>query len=126
MMYAVTFSATVNVVANLILVPRWGIMGAAVATTIGYTGILLTFGLGARRWLPVRIKWKPILRAIAAAAVMYWALSFILPHRGWLTVAVRAALGVLIYAGIIAAIDGDGRSFLASVLRRVRARLIRR
>ena len=126
MMYAVTFSATVNVVANLILVPRWGIMGAAVATTIGYTGILLTFGLGARRWLPVRIKWKPILRAIAAAAIMYVALSFILPHRGWLTVAVRAVLGLVIYAGIIAAIDGDGRSFLASVLRRVRARLIRR
>ena len=100
-------------------------MGAAVATTIGYSMILLTFGLGARRWLPVRIKWKPILRAIAASAVMYLALSFILPHRGWLTVAVRAVLGVLIYAGTIAAIDSDGRSFLASVLRRVRARLVR-
>jgi O-antigen/teichoic acid export membrane protein len=126
MMYAVTLSAAVNVAANLILVPRWKIMGAAVATTIGYTMILLTFGFGARRLLPVRIRWKPILRAIAAAAIMYVALSFILPHRGWLTVAVRAVLGLVIYAGIIAAIDGDGRSFLASVLRRVRARLVRR
>ena len=101
-------------------------MGAAVATTIGYSVIVLTFGLGARRWLPVRIKWKPILRAIAASAVMYWALSFILPHRGWLTVAVRAVLGMLIYGGTIAAIDSDGRSFLRSIIAKVRARLARR
>jgi O-antigen/teichoic acid export membrane protein len=125
MMWAVSVSAVINVVANVILVPRWGIMGAAVSTTIGYSAIFVTFTASARRWLPVKIRWKPILRAIAAAVLMYLALSFILPDRRFLTVAVRAVAGVIIYTAIIAAIDGDGRSFLRSILKRLRARMRR-
>jgi O-antigen/teichoic acid export membrane protein len=125
-MYAVSFSAAINVLANFILVKWLGIMGAAISTTIGYGMIFVTFAIGARRWLPIPIRWKPILRAIAAALVMYLVLSFILPGRGMLTVAVRGVAGVIVYGAIIAAIDGDGRSFLASVLRKVRSRLIRR
>jgi O-antigen/teichoic acid export membrane protein len=126
MMIAVSSSAAINVIANIILVPRWGIMGAAVSTTIGYGSILLTFWATARRWLPVQIRWKPILRACVAAAVMYVALSFILPNRHFVTVAVRAVAGLVIYGAVIAAIDSDGRGFLRSILAKLRARLLRK
>jgi O-antigen/teichoic acid export membrane protein len=126
MMIAVSASAGINVLANIILVRRWGIMGAAVSTTIGYSSILLTFWATSRRWLPVQVRWKPILRACAAATVMYVALSFILPKHHFVTVAVRAVVGVVIYGGIMAAIDSDGRSFLRSILAKLRARLLRR
>lgn len=126
MMVAVSVSAGINLLANIILVPLWGIIGAAVSTTIGYASILVTFAVAARRWLPVEIRWKPILRAIAAAAVMYVAVSFILPNRRFLTVAVRGVAGMIIYAAVIAAIDSDGRSFLRSIIAKVRARLARR
>ena len=127
MMIAVSASAAINVIANLMLVPRWGIMGAAVSTTIGY-GSILRDVLGHGRGAGCRCRSagsRSCARALAAA-VMYVALSFILPNRRFVTVAVRAVVGLVIYGAIIAAIDSDGRSFLRSILAKVRARLTRK
>lgn len=41
-MYANTTTAAVNVVLNLLLIPRYGILGAAVATTVAYVVLNLT------------------------------------------------------------------------------------
>ncbi|WP_338088803.1 polysaccharide biosynthesis C-terminal domain-containing protein [Nocardioides daphniae] len=59
----------VNIVANLVLVPRWGIEGAAVAWT---ASMLLDTALAAvqvRRTTHVKLPWRPAVRVLAALTV---------------------------------------------------------
>jgi O-antigen/teichoic acid export membrane protein len=121
-MIAVAGSAAINVLANLLLVPRFGITGAAIATLVSYSLLYGGFVLVARRYLHVRFPWGTLLRAGLAALVVYAVLHFILPGRRFVTVGARGAAGVLLYAGLIAAIDANGRSFIKRGLRRVRSR----
>ncbi len=122
-MICVAGSAAANVLSNVLLVPRLGILGAAISTLVSYTLVFVSFAIGARRYLPVRIPWGTIARASAASLLMYGALHFLCPGRRFLTVGVRALAGAVIYVGIIAAIDRDGRRLAGEVWRRVRARL---
>jgi len=125
MMLAVAGSAVANVLACLLLVPRFGIIGAAASTLIGYGVLYLAFAAGARRYLHVPFPWATLARAGVAALAMYAVLHFILPGHRFVTVAVRGVTGLLIYGALIAAIDATGRDFIKRAWRRVRARLAR-
>lgn len=121
-MIAVAGSAVINVLANLVLVPRFGITGAAIATLVSYSLLFVAFVLAGRRYLHVRFPWGTLLRAGLAALVMYAVLHFILPGGRFVAVGARGVAGVLLYGGLIAAIDANGRSFIKRGLRRVRSR----
>lgn len=68
---AVTFGVVVNVVANLVLIPRAGALGAATSTLIAELalGAVLVTRL-TRRLGAATLDWGRILRGLAAAAVM--------------------------------------------------------
>lgn len=55
LVYATVVSATANLVLNLILIPRYGMYGAAVATTVGYGSML-----GTHLWAARRIGYDPL------------------------------------------------------------------
>ncbi len=58
---AITFvGALVNVGANLLLIPRLGMMGAAIATLAAYAGMALTLYIVVRRIYPVAYEWGRI------------------------------------------------------------------
>jgi O-antigen/teichoic acid export membrane protein len=99
------------------------LIGAAASTLIGYTVVYVTFAVGARRYVPVPVPWATLVRASLAAAVMYVVLSFIPPRHGFITVGARAIAGLVIYCGLIAAIDANGRMFVKRGLQRLRAKL---
>jgi O-antigen/teichoic acid export membrane protein len=122
-MMCVAGSAVANVLCNLFLVPRLGILGAAISTLVSYALVFVTFHWGARRYLPVRIPWGTVLRASSAALIMYGVLMFLCPGRRFVTVGVRAAVGAVLYVGLISAIDLDGRRLAAVTLGKLRARL---
>jgi O-antigen/teichoic acid export membrane protein len=121
-MVIVIATALLNIALNLVLVPRIGILGAAIATLISYAANSLTMAIAGRRLLPVKIPWLTILRAAGAALVMYFALRNLLPGHHLVTVAVRGALGVPIYGLIMAAIDPDARALVRKGLERIRRR----
>ncbi len=121
-MLAVAGSAAVNVLANLLLVPRFGIVGAGAATLISYAVLYAVFAIGAHRYLRVAFPWATLARAGLAAVAMYTVLYFILPGRRFLTVGVRGVVGLIVYGVVIAAIDANGRSFIKRGLQRVRSR----
>lgn len=78
LIYAGAIALAVNVVANLILVPPFGITGAAVATPIGMGAYLFAAALWARGHATWRVPWATALRACAAAGAAYacgWALT---------------------------------------------------
>jgi O-antigen/teichoic acid export membrane protein len=74
---AVTFTAAaVNVVANYLLIPPWGIMGAAVATLMSYITMAGMLYVMVQRIYPVRYEWtrlgKIVLASAGVLAVGFW------------------------------------------------------
>lgn len=53
--------AALNVVLNLLLIPYLGAMGAAIATMIGYGGVLAARVIALRRHIKMRIAWGKVL-----------------------------------------------------------------
>ncbi len=115
--------AILNILLNIVLVPRIGILGAAIATLISYMVNALSLAFAGRRLLPVKLPWSTMARAGAAAAVMYLALIHVCPGRRLLTVAVRIAVGGLLYAGLVTLVDPDARTLVRTARQRLRGKL---
>jgi O-antigen/teichoic acid export membrane protein len=58
----------VNVALNLILIPRHGMMGAAVATLVAYAVLFVAMTARAQRVYPVPYQWRRVATLFAAAA----------------------------------------------------------
>lgn len=63
-------AAALNLVLNLILLPRMGLMGAVTATLIAYLAALAANVVLARRVFPFHFPWMALARAAAATATM--------------------------------------------------------
>ena len=69
---AITFvGALLNIVTNFILIPRMGMMGAAVATLAAYAGMALTLYIVVRRFYPVEYEWGRIGAILGIGLVCY-------------------------------------------------------
>ena len=92
---AITISAaTLNVILNILWIPRFGIDGAAWATVAGY-GLMATLGFYfGNKHYPIPFEWSRLLRVAAAAALAY-GLSMLAPDE-W-----QAALPIKIGATLI-------------------------
>lgn len=80
---ATGMAAVLNLVLNLLLIPRYGMNGAAVATSIGYGSMLLSHGVIARRmgYDPfVDLRTGRIAVTAAATAPVVFGLDYVLPH----------------------------------------------
>ncbi len=112
--------AILNIVLNLILVPRLGILGAAVATLISYLASTSAMTIAGRRLVPVAIPWATIARAGLASMVMYAAVTYVYPGRHLLTVGVRIAIGAPVYAILMVLMDSDARALVRKARDRIR------
>lgn len=69
--------AVVNVLVNVLLIPRAGIMGAAAATLLSYAVMALATYFLARRWYPVPYEFGRIGKIIVSAAVVFLMYLFV-------------------------------------------------
>ena len=60
--------AAVNVGLNFWLVPRWGMVGAAVSTAVAYVVLFVGMTLYAQHVYPVRYQWRRVVTCVAAGA----------------------------------------------------------
>jgi O-antigen/teichoic acid export membrane protein len=63
-------AAAVNIVLNVLLVPRLGMMGAAIATIVAYLALFLGMWLNSRRVYPVAYQWRRVLSAACTAGAL--------------------------------------------------------
>jgi len=59
--------AAVNVGLNLWMVPRWGMVGAAISTAAAYVALFVGMTLYAQRVYPVRYQWRRVVTCVGAA-----------------------------------------------------------
>ncbi len=60
-------AAVVNVALNLLLIPRIGMMGAAIATIVAYVSLFVFMWLRSRHVYPVPYQWRRVLTAAGVA-----------------------------------------------------------
>ena len=64
-------AAVVNIAFNFLLIPRWGMMGAAWATVIAYAAMCTASYIVDEYYFPIRYEWKRILKVVAAIGVTF-------------------------------------------------------
>ena len=93
-------AAAANIGSNLLLIPRFGFIGAAWSNVVSYAVLAVTAWLFSRRCYPVRYEWGRIARVVAAGVVAYLVPTLVVPRthplaglllRGLLVAAVFAA-----------------------------------
>ena len=116
LMALTTGSAVLNVGLNVILIPRFGIVGAAAATLTAYLLVCIASAIVGNRFLRVRMPWATFLRAAVASIAMYYALTFLEFDHKLVTIAVRCVSGALVYLVVIVALDKQARSMTLKAL----------
>ena len=98
LLIAMAIPAGLNVVLNLILVPRFGLMGAAWATAASFgVGMVSTWLIG-RRVVALPIPWESLVRCGAATAVMALVVSRLPALGGFGELMLDASVGGIVYA----------------------------
>ena len=115
-------SAGLNLVLNVVLVPRIGILGAAIATLISYALNALALAVAGRHLLRVQIPWGTILRAGSAAVLMWLALRNFYSGHHFATIGVRMGAGAALYGLLIILLDRDARSIARNAASRFGSR----
>lgn len=115
--WATSVAAVVNVVLNLVLIPLWSGVGAAVATTVGYTVLALCIQV-ALRSQGIRPR---LLRPLLPSTVAAWVLAGVLAVLP-LPLVVELSIGGLAFVGswllVAGAVDPVQRDVVVGLLRR--------
>jgi len=120
-MLAVAIPAGANLALCLVLIPRFGLEGAMWSTAASYgLGLVVAYGLG-RGCLALPIPWSALAAAGAASALMAAVVAALPDWGGLPELTLKAAIGAVVYALAVAALNPAGIRTEALAL--VRARL---
>lgn len=108
--------ALCNIGLNLLLIPRLGVTGAAVATALSFgIGLIACLALS-RRAIALPIPWDSLIRCGLAAAAMAMVVAVLPPLGGLVELVMDAAVGGLVYAVVALILNAAG---VRDVLRRL-------
>lgn len=123
LLIAMAIPAGANVILNLILVPRFGLMGAAWATAISFAlGLLATMLIG-RRVVALPIPWESLVRCGIATGIMALVVARLPALGGFPELMLDATVGGVVYALAALTLNAAGvRDVALRLLAQFRAR----
>ncbi|WP_332654202.1 lipopolysaccharide biosynthesis protein [Brevundimonas sp.] len=108
LLVAMAIPAGLNVVLNLILVPLYGLIGAAWATAASFAlGLLATQVIG-RRVLPLPIPWDSLIRCGVATGAMALVVARLPSIGGFAELMLDASVGGVVYAAVALTLNAAG------------------
>jgi O-antigen/teichoic acid export membrane protein len=110
-----------NLLFNVLLLPRFGLMGAVYATLAGYAVALAGSILVGRRVFQIRFPFRPLLRVLSASAVMVLVLELLPAPVTTAGLLATILLGAISYGAAAVALDVGGlRAVLLRLLPKAR------
>jgi O-antigen/teichoic acid export membrane protein len=113
----VVYACVANLILNVILIPRMGLQGAAVATLLSYLMLVVMMGRVSFRLLPLQISYSGFLWNMAAGALTYVVIRPIHLYSALASAGVKGSLGALTYSIFLFALNPGIRNQLAGMLR---------
>jgi O-antigen/teichoic acid export membrane protein len=105
---AMAVPALANIALNLLLIPRFGVMGAAWATAASFAlGLLASITIG-RRVLVMPVPWETLARCGLAAGAMALAVIALPRFGGPGELMLDATVGALVYAAVALTLNAAG------------------
>jgi O-antigen/teichoic acid export membrane protein len=123
---ATAIAATTSIVGNLLLVPRFGPIGAAWSNALAFATLAVVAMRLAQRVYPMTYEWGRIARLAIAGSGAY-ALTWLIPSAwpAWLGLLTRGTLVCIAYPVLLAALGfyhRDETEFVMSIANRLRKR----
>ncbi|MGV8048738.1 MAG: oligosaccharide flippase family protein [Anaerolineaceae bacterium] len=106
--------ALVNILSNLLLIPRVGLLGAAISTIISYILLVMLGAIRSSKYFKLSIPFLHILKYAACSFLMYAGL-LILTWYAHLNLVILITLGALIYISLLLLFDPDIRRFAVNI-----------
>lgn len=104
------FSCIVNVVMNIVLLPRIGLLGAALATLCSFIVMTSLFAYYAQVYLPLKIEWFAWLKYCGVGGLTWFVISRLDISNFLVSFLVRGSLSMLVYFGILYLSDARARN----------------
>jgi O-antigen/teichoic acid export membrane protein len=114
-------AALLNIVLNVLLVPRYGLHGAAWATLASFAALAVASYLAGTRVLPFTLPIVSAAKFTLAAFVMYAVITSLDLGSDAATLAIRVGAGAAVYAAMVLLIDASTRRLLRDTVRRIGA-----
>jgi O-antigen/teichoic acid export membrane protein len=112
---AATFYACIlNIALNIVLLPRIGLLGAAIATMISYGGIVLFLAYQSLGVLPYKIELAAFARYAVVGGAASWLVTQLPIETPLLSAVAKGTFILVLYAGVLFAIDARVRTLLTS------------
>jgi O-antigen/teichoic acid export membrane protein len=125
--YSTTLAAIGVIVLNALLIPRWGIMGAAAATAAAFMLDFVVMHSLSERVYPLRFPFAQLLPPLAIAVVVWLVFSVLAPNDMGLLASVALHSGGLVTFGALLLLSGSinaqERKAIRNALRNPRATL---
>jgi O-antigen/teichoic acid export membrane protein len=111
--------ALLNLLMNFALIPLWGLIGAAIATTVAYGALVASNYFGSRSVIPLRICWATVGKSLAGTGCMCALLSGIGPVSTHVVLdcAARGSLGLMVAATCFWVLDAPLREWIREQIR---------
>ncbi len=108
LLLAMALPAASNLLLCLLLIPRFGVEGAAWATAGGFSIGLAASAVLGRGVIPLPVPWTTLGRCGLAAALMTAVVLRLPPLGGVAEVALKASTGALVYGATVLALNAGG------------------
>ena len=115
-------AAALNIVLNLLLLPRLGLMGAALANLFSFAFLLLACAIAGRDTLPVPVPIGQLLKTSVFGVAMYLAVTQIHTGSNFVTLTIRVAFGCTLFGTLALCFDREVRSWIAPIRRKILGR----
>ncbi len=112
MMWITLSAAILNIALNILLIPQFGIEGAAQATLISYVFMTLIETFFARKYLIVSFPFLAALKFILLSLVMYYVLDQIEMDSMLVTMAIQVIVGGVLYGLLLFITDKKARNIV--------------
>ncbi|MGH7945634.1 MAG: lipopolysaccharide biosynthesis protein [Opitutaceae bacterium] len=112
----VAASAVLNILLNVLLIPHWGITGAAIATLISYAGLALSILWASWKKMTTDFPWASGIKFAAMAAVVFFVVSQVHSDHLLIELVGKISLGALLYGTMVVAFDGRTRDAVRAAI----------
>lgn len=114
--WIVAVAAGTNLVLNILLIPDFGLMGAAYATAIAYGLALLLSAFISSKYFQLPLPWQDASKILLSTILMALVLSPTLAYSGLIVLLGQVVLGMITFGSAMLATDVGG--YRSEVLRR--------
>ena len=91
------FGAMMNLILNIILIPKYEMLGAALATSISYGLMFGWLFYKNKKWMPINLVWRDIIFLGLISIVSVWHFIIISPWQYYSMVVTIVYIGFLLY-----------------------------